>query len=117
MAAGLIHGTAVQHLAHFLRDHPRATGCPRAIGEVDALLHTRPLHRHDGTREYTRPDILAYRAPKADLDPAGACHVDDDGPPELAIEILSRSTRQKNVGMGGAVADKREHCRNIGIRE
>ena len=115
--AGLIHNTAAYHLMYCLRDHLRAIGCPYAIAEVDALLHSRPLQGHDGSLEYTRPSILVYREPKADLDPAGAFHVDDDGPPELVIEILSRSTRTKDVGVGGKVADKREHYRRIGVRE
>ncbi len=117
LAAGLIHNAAAYPLMYCLRDHLRAIGCPCAIAEVDALLHSRPLQGHDGALEYTRPSILVYREPKADLDPAGAFHVDDDGPPELVIEILSRSTRQKDIGVGGKVADKMEHYRRIGVRE
>ena len=76
-----------------------------------------PGQGHDGALAYTRPSILVYREPKADLDPAGAFHVEADGPPELVIEILSRRTRTKDVGVGGQVADKREHYRRIGVRE
>ena len=115
--AGLIHNTAAYHLMYCLRDHLRAIGCPYAIAEVDALLHSRPLQGHDGALEYTRPSVLAYREPQADLDPAGAFHIDDDGAPDLVIEILSRSTRKKDIGVGGKVADKMEHYRRIGVRE
>lgn len=59
--------------------------------------------------------VNAYRDPLADPDPAGAFHVDADGAPDLVIEILSRSTRKKDVGVGGKVADKMEHYRRIGI--
>ena len=100
-----------------LRAHLRAIGCPYAIAEVDALLHSRLLQGHDGALEYTRPSVLAYREPQADLDLAGAFHVDDDGAPDLVIEILSRSTRKKDIGVGGKVADKMEHYRHIGVRE
>ena len=117
LAAGLIHNAAAYPLMYGLRDHLRVIGCLCAIAEVDALLHSRPLQGHDGALEYTRPSILVYREPKADLDPAGAFHVDDDGPPELVIEILSRRTRTKDVGVGGQVADKMEHYRRIGVRE
>ncbi len=92
-----------------LRAHLRAIDCPYAIAEVDALLHSRPLQGHDGAWEYTRPSVPAYREPQADPDPAGAFHVDDDGAPDLVIEILSRSTRKKDIGVGGKVADKMEH--------
>ena len=32
------------------------------------------------------------------------------------IEILSRSTRKKDISVGGKVADKMEHYRRIGVR-
>ena len=116
LGAGLIHDAAAAHLALFLRDHLAATGCPRAIVAVDALFHTKPPQNHDETLEYTRPDILAYRR-AAHLEPAGAFHLDNDGPPDLVMEILSRSTWTKDVGIGGTAADKMRHYQRIGVRE
>lgn len=116
LGAGLIHDAAAAHLALFLRDHLAAIDCPRAIVAVDALFHTKPPQNHDETLEYTRPDILAYRR-AAHLEPAGAFHLANDGPPDLVMEILSRSTWTKDVGIGGTAADKMRHYRRIGVRE
>ena len=116
LGAGLIHDAAAAHLALFLRDHLAAIDCPRAIVAVDALFHTKPPQNHDETLEYTRPDILAYRR-AAHLEPAGAFHLANDGPPDLVMEILSRSTWTKDVGIGGTAAGKMHHYRRIGVRE
>ena len=116
LGAGLIHDAAAQHLALFLRDHLKAIGCAQAVVAVDALFHTKPPQNHDGTLEYTRPDIMAYRhLPPGD--PAGAFHLANDGPPDLAVEILSRSTWHKDIGIGAQIAAKMRHYRRIGVRE
>ena len=117
LAAGLIHDTAAQHLAVFLRDHLHAIDYARAIVAVDVLFHTKPPRNHDGTLEYTRPDVMAYRQPRPDLEPAGAFHLDNDGPPDLAVEILSRSTWRKDIGIGEQIAAKMRHYQRIGVRE
>lgn len=117
LGAGLIHDTAAQHLAVFLRDHLQAIGCARAVVAVDALFHTKPPRDHDGSLEYTRPGVMAYRQLPPDLDPAGAFHRDNDGPPDLAVEILSRSTWSKDIGIGGDIAAKMRHYQRVGVRE
>ena len=117
LAAGLIHDTAAQHLAVFLRDHLQAIDRKRAIVAVDVLFHTKPPRNHDGTLEYTRPDVMVYRQPLPDLEPAGAFHLDNDGPPDLALEILSRSTWDKDIGIGENIAAKMRHYQRIGVLE
>ena len=116
LGAGLIHDAAAQHLALFLRDHLKAIGCAQAVVAVDALFHTKPPQDHDGALEYTRPSVVAYRhLPPGD--PAGALHLANDGPPDLAVEILSRTTWSKDIGIGKDLAGKMRHYQRIGVRE
>ena len=111
------HNTAREHIALFLKDHLKAIGHPRAIVVADALFHIKQLRGHAGNLEYTRPSVMAYKNPIEDLDPAGAFHVDDDGPPDVVIEILSQCTGTKDIGVGGRIADKMRHYQRVGVRE
>ena len=111
MGAGLIHGNACALLVGFVRARLLDLGLARDSFAVGRNVYVYAYQRR------ASPDVCAY----LHLDPArgnvGAFHVDFDGPPALVIEVLSRSTREKDVGLGDTLEDKKRFYADIGAVE
>ena len=111
MGAGLIHGNACALLVGFVRARLLDLDLAQdsfAVG-LDVYVYA--------DQRRASPDVCAY----LHLDPArgnvGAFHVDFDGPPALVIEVLSRSTWEKDVGLGNTLEDKKRFYADIGVVE
>ena len=111
LGAGLIRGNACALLMGFVRARLLDLGLARdsfAVG-LDVYVYA--------DQRRASPDVCAY----LHLNPArgnvDAFHVDFDGPPALVIEVLSKSTWEKDVGLGDTLEDKKRFYREIGVVE
>ena len=63
------------------------------------------------------PDVFVYLNIWTDRGSIGTFHVVLDGPPDLVIEILSRSTWTKDIGVGDTLATKKRFYQTIDVSE
>ena len=111
LGAGLIHGNACALLGGFVRARLLDLGLARdsfAVG-LDVYVYA--------DQRRASPDVCAYLHLNPARGTVGAFHVDFDGPPVLVIEVLSKSTREKDVGLGDTLEDKKRFYADIGVCE
>ena len=111
LGAGLIHGNACALLMGFVRARLLDLSQTRdsfAVG-VDVYVYA--------DQRRASPDVCAYLHLNPARNNVGAFHVDFDGPPALVIEVLSKSTWEKDVGLGDTLEDKKRFYREIGVCE
>ena len=114
MGAGFIHNDAAWNLRNFIQLRLEARGLERFRVATDVYLYASAL---DEEMQRAAPDVFVYLDIRPDRGPTGTFHTAFDGPPDLVIEILSRSTWTKDIGLGGTLTAKKRFYQTIGVSE
>ena len=114
MGAGFIHNDAAWNLRNFIQLRLQARGLERFRVATDVYLYASAL---DEEMQRAAPDVFVYLAIRPDRGPTGTFHAAFDGPPDLVIEILSRSTWTKDIGVGNTLATKKRFYQTIDVPE
>ena len=114
MGAGFIHNDAACNLRDFIQLHLEARGLARFRIATDVYLYASAPHED---MQRAAPDVFVYLEIRPDRGQTGTFHAAFDGPPDLVIEILSRSTRTKDIGVGGTLASKKRFYQRMGVPE
>ncbi len=111
LGAGLIRGNACALLMGVIHARLLDLGLARdsfAVG-IDVYVYA--------DQRRASPDVCVYLHLNPARGNAGAFHVDFDGPPALVIEVLSKSTWEKDMGLGDTLEDKKRFYREISVVE
>ena len=114
MGAGFIHNDAACNLRDFIQLRLEARGLERFRIATDVYLYASAPHED---MQRAAPDVFVYLEIRPDRGQTGTFHAAFDGPPDLVIEILSRSTRTKDIGVGGTLASKKRFYQRMGVPE
>ena len=114
MGAGFIHNDAACNLRNFIHRHLGARSLERFRIATDVYLYASAPHED---MQRAAPDVFVYLEIRPDRGPTGTFHAAFDGPPDLVIEILSRSTQTKDIGVGGTLAAKKRFYQRMGVPE
>ena len=114
MGAGFIHNDAAWNLRNFIQLRLEARGLEQFRVATDVYLYASAL---DEEMQRAAPDVFVYLDIRPDRGPTGTFHVAFDGPPDLVIEILSRSTWTKDIGVGHTLATPKRFYQTIGVPE
>ena len=112
--AGFIHNDAACNLRAFIQLRLEARGLDRFRIATDVYLYASAPHED---MQRAAPDVFVYLEIRPDRGQTGSFHAAFDGPPDLVIEILSRSTRTKDIGVGGMLAAKKRFYQRMGVPE
>ncbi len=114
MGAGFIHNDAACNLRGFIQLRLGARGLERFRIATDVYLYASAPHED---MQRAAPDVFVYLAIRPDRGQTGTFHAAFDGPPDLVIEILSRSTWTKDMGVGDTLAAKKRFYQRMGVPE
>lgn len=114
MGAGFIHNDAAWNLRNFIQLRLEAKDLEHFRVATDVYLYASALNED---MQRAAPDVFVYLDIRPDRGPTGTFHVAFDGPPDLVIEILSRSTWTKDIGVGNTLATKKRFYQTIGVPE
>ena len=114
MGAGFIHNDAACNLRDFIQLRLEARGLARFRIATDVYLYASAPHED---MQRAAPDVFVYLEIRPDRGKTGTFHAAFDGPPDLVIEILSRSTWTKDMGVGDTLAAKKRFYQRMGVPE
>ena len=114
MGAGFIHNDAACNLRNFIQLRLGARGLERFRIATDVYLYASAPHED---MQRAAPDVFLYLKIRPDRGQTVTFHAAFDGPPDLVIEILSRSTWTKDIGVGDTLAAKKRFYQRMGVPE